>query len=175
MAIQAPDSLPTDLAPIADELQRIHESALWSSQGQFEHMKVWRRTNLFLGGSAAVLAAIAGGTGLSTSHLSVFTGTVALLSAAFGATLTALNPSHRAETALGAANGFLALQTAVRQLLTIRLATITRQDALVELDALTARLNELRAMAEPPGRQAYKRAKSNIDADKGQTYEVDAA
>ena len=60
-----PDDLNEELRPVATELDRLHESVLWSAQGQFEQMKLWRSLNLLLGVPAAVLAAISGGTGLA--------------------------------------------------------------------------------------------------------------
>jgi len=58
-----PSDISDELKPVAEETLRIHESVLWSAQVQFEQMKLWRSLNIFIGVPAAVLAAIAGGTG----------------------------------------------------------------------------------------------------------------
>lgn len=49
--------LPESHLPIAEEADRIHESALYSAQGQFEQAKLWRMINLLLGVPGAALAA----------------------------------------------------------------------------------------------------------------------
>ncbi|MFK0250875.1 hypothetical protein ACIQUM_39795 [Amycolatopsis azurea] len=57
-----PPNISDELKPIAEEADRIHESALWSGQGQFEQMKLWRAMNMVFGVPAAILAAFSGGT-----------------------------------------------------------------------------------------------------------------
>lgn len=168
-----PADLPGELSPIAKELDRIHESALWSAQGQFEQMKLWRTMNMVLGVPAAVLAAIAGGTGLAAHEHTAVPGIIALFSAGFGAALTALNPSRRVSSAQSAANAFLGIQTDARQLLTINLAHLTRDEALEALETLTARRDEVTGTADPPSTYAYWRSKRNITKTGGQTYEAD--
>lgn len=175
MASLIPSGLPADLQPIAQEVDRIHESALWSSQGQFEQMKLWRAMNIVLGLPAAVLAAIAGGTGLAAVSHTATPGVLALISAGFGAALTALNPSRRVSTAQAAANAYLGIQTDARQLLTIKLSALSRDDALDELQTLTARRDEVTGTADPPSTYAYWRSKRNISKSGGQSYETDEA
>jgi hypothetical protein len=58
-----PENISDDLKLIAEEADRIHESVLWSSQGQFEQVKLWRAMNMVFGVPAAILAAVSGGTG----------------------------------------------------------------------------------------------------------------
>lgn len=169
-----PTNLPAELQAIAEEVDRIHESALWSAQGQFEQMKFWRAMNLMLGAPAAILAAVAGGTGLSSDSHSATPGVIALISAGFGAALTALNPSRRTASAQAAANAYLGIQTDSRQMLTIRLGGATREQALELLETLTARRDEVNATADPPNTYAYWRAKRNIERSGGQDYAVDA-
>lgn len=175
MNLGVPDNIPGDLRPIAAEINRIHESALWSSQGQFEQMKLWRAMNIVLGTPAAVLAAIAGGTSLAEGGSSSTSGVLALVSAGFGAALTALNPSRRVSTAQAAANAYLGIQTDARQLLTIRLVGLSRDDALEQLATLTARRDEVSSTADPPSTYAYWRSKRNIARSGGQDYEVDSS
>jgi hypothetical protein len=168
-----PSDLAADLLPIGEEIDRIHESAVYSAQGQFEQMKLWRSMNILLGTPAAVLAAIAGGTGLSAGNHGSATGVIALISAGFGAALTALNPSRRVSSSQAAANAYLGIQTDARQLMTIKLSSLTRDDALDALSELTARRDEVIRTADPPSTYAYWRSKRNVVAG-GQKYEVDA-
>lgn len=168
-----PTGLSADMQPIAAEVDRIHESALWSAQGQFEQMKLWRAMNMVLGVPASVLAAIAGGTGLAADGKTSLPGVVALVAAGFGAALTALNPSRRVSSAQAAANAYLGIQTTARQLLTIRLLTATQEEALDELATLTARRDDVTATADPPSTYAYWRSRRNIEKTGGQSYETD--
>ncbi|MFF7587637.1 SLATT domain-containing protein [Kitasatospora sp. NBC_01246] len=166
-----PAGLPESHQSIAAEADRIHESALWSAQGQFEQAKLWRLINLFLGVPAAALAAISGGTALG-GDLGIWPGVLALISAALTATLTTVNASRRMTQAQASANAYLQLQTAARQFLTIDLADLTREDARDALRNLTNSRDELNKTSDPPGRLAYKKSKKNISGG-GQNYSAD--
>lgn len=173
----SPSLIPADLSPeltaVARELDRIHESAMWSAQGQFEQTKLWRALNLILGVPAAVLAAISGGTGLAAEHVTRTPAVLALIAAGFGAALTTLNPSRRVTQSQASANAYLEVQTAARQLLAVRLTTLTLDDAVEQLEALTQRRDGISATADPPSTYAYWRARRNISRSGAQTYEVD--
>jgi hypothetical protein len=155
-----PAGLSGDVRPIAEEVHRIHEAAMWSAQGQFEQMKLWRLTNLLLGLPAATLAAISGGTGLAT-HTS--NGIPAIL---------ALNPSRRVAQSYAAANAYLEVQTAARQLLMIDLPHSDRASAREALAKLSERRDEINKTADPPNIYARWRARRNIETG-GQTYIAD--
>ena len=172
--LPTPNGLSSNLQPLADEINRIHESCLCSSQGQFEQMKLWRSLNLLFGVPAAVLAAIAGGTGLAGSDTQV-SGVLALVSAGFGAALTTLNPSRRVTQSQASANAYLELQTAARQLLLVKLVKLTEEEANTELETLTERRDDANKTADPPSSYAYWRAKRNIQKDGGQTYLTETA
>ena len=135
--IPIPAGLPPDVLPIAEELHRLHEAVLWSAQGQFEQMKFWRAMNAAFGVPAAVLAAVSGGTGLAADRPTATPAVLALIAAGFGAALTTLNPSRRVSQAQAAANAYLELQTASRQLLSVDLLHLSRQQAREELATLT--------------------------------------
>jgi hypothetical protein len=166
-----PPDLPESHRTIAAEADRIHESALWSSQGQFEQAKFWRLITLMFGVPAAVLAAISGGTSLS-GHLGPWAGVLALVAAACSAVMTTVNASRRMTHAQASANAYLQLQTATRQFLTIDLAGMSHEEARETLRNLTNTRDELNKTADAPGRLAYKRASKNITGG-GQSYAVD--
>lgn len=168
-----PGNISDNLKPIAEEADRIHESVLWSSQGQFEQMKLWRAMNMIFGVPAAILAAVSGGTGLAASQATKVPAVLALISAGFGAALTTLNPSRRVSQAQAAANAYLEIQTDARQFLTVRLLHLDLQEAQEQLGTLTARRDEVNRTADPPSTYAYWRAKRNITKSGGQDYEVD--
>ncbi|MFG2235103.1 SLATT domain-containing protein [Streptomyces sp. NPDC048723] len=166
-----PNGIPESHRGIAQEADRIHESALWSAQGQFEQAKLWRLINLMLGVPAATLAAISGGTALG-GDLGIWPGVLALISAALSATLTTVNASRRMTQAQASANAYLQLQTAARQFLTIDLADTNREDARDALRNLTNTRDELNKTSDPPGRLAYKKSSKNISGG-GQSYTAD--
>lgn len=170
--MKSPPGLPEELSSIAAELDRLHESALWSAQIQFEQMKVWRLANLVLGVPAAVLAAVSGGTGLAATSPTRAPAILALIAAGFGAGLTTLNPSRRVTQAQSTGNAYLEVQTAARQLLTIDLYHFNYDESRDALKNLTDRRDEINRAADPPGRFAYRRAKRNIKQG-GQSYEAD--
>jgi hypothetical protein len=167
-----PPELPSEIVPIAREVYRMHESAMWSSQAQFEQMKLWRSMNILLGVPAAVLAAISAGTGLAAEQVTTLPSVLAFFAAGFGAALTTLNPSRRVSQAQASANAYLELQTDSRQLLTIDLSGMRRDEARERLATLTARRDEVNKTADPPSLYARWRADRNIKRG-GQTYEVD--
>ncbi|ADT99182.1 hypothetical protein Mspyr1_25480 [Mycolicibacterium gilvum Spyr1] len=158
---------------LAEEVHRIHESVAWSAQTQFEQLKLWRGMNMILGVPAAILAAISGGTGLAQHHAATVPAVLALISAGFGAALTTLNPSRRASQAQAAANAYLELQTAARQLLLVDLNNLSGDGPRDKLAELTVRRDEVNRTADPPGRYAHWRARRNVRKG-GQAYEVDA-
>jgi hypothetical protein len=166
-----PSGIPESHRAIAQEADRIHESALWSAQGQFEQAKLWRLVIVALGIPAAALAAVSGGTSLS-GDLGIWPGVWALISAALSATLTTVNSSRRMTQAQASANAYLELQTAARQFLTIDLPEMSREDARDLLHNLTNTRDELNKTSDPPGRLAYKRSGKNITAG-GQSYATD--
>jgi hypothetical protein len=157
---------------IRKEVSRIEESARYSSQSQLEQAKLWRAVNLLLGLPAAVLAAIAAGTGLASAAGRVPAAILALIAAGFGAALTTLNASRRMNQAQSSGNAYLALETAARQLGRIDLSGMTEDEARAALGELTSRRDELNQTADIPGFYAYWRGKKNIEKGR-QAYEVD--
>ena len=156
------------------ELLRLEESAMYSSQGQFEQAKIWRGVNLGLGVPASVLAAISGATALAAEAGRLTAGVLALIAAGLGAVLTTVNASHRMNQATAAANAYLEIQTAARQAREVDLPEMEIEDARNVLSELTARRDEQNKTAEPISRWAYLRAKKNIEKIGGQTYEADS-
>jgi hypothetical protein len=171
--ITVPSGLSADLRPIGEEVHRLHESTLWSAQTQFEQLKRWRGVHYWVGVLAAVLAALAGAGGLAKFHIWWIPPLLALAAAALGAVLTTLNPAQKAAQARAAATEYQELQTEARQLLTIDLKALSKDEARERLSDLTGRRDSLNKTAEPPGSTAYKKAKRLLEAG-GQSYEQDA-
>ena len=82
------------------------------------------------------------------------------------------NAAHRSNRASSAANAYLEIQTAARQLRLIDLPNLYVEDARAELAALTSRRDEQNRTAEAVNRFAYHRAGKTLDRG-GQDYTVD--
>lgn len=154
------------------EALRVEESARYSSQNQFEYAKTWRRVDRWLGGTAALLAAVSAAGGLSEVLSAQWAGLVALAAAGIGAVATSLGAPKAKDRAYSSANALLALQQDARIFVQIDLDDLSDEDAREQLRTLVARQQELNATAEIPSKRAWKRAKRNVE-DGGQTYAAD--
>ena len=158
---------------LRDEAKRVHESAMYSAQNQFEYSKTWRRVDRWLGGSAALIAALSGAGGLSEVISAKWAGLVALVAAGLGAVATSLGAPKAKDRAHSSANALLALQQDTRIFLNIDLDNLEDDEAREQLRTLVARQQELNATAEIPSGRAWKKAQKNINNGR-QTYEVDS-
>lgn len=158
---------------IADELERLEESARDSGQGQFAQASRWRRLNFSLGVPTSALAAAAGATGLASTAGRLVAGILALAAAVTGSVLTTFNASQRWSNAAAAANAYLEIQTAARQLRLIDLPETDLDEARQSLAELTARRDEQNKTAELIAPRAWKQAQKGLKAG-SQTYKIDA-
>lgn len=180
--IVLPDGLSSELSDIGAEALRIHESAMYSSQSQFEQAKIWRALNIWLGAPAAIAAALAASTILGGSEQTMLfgirghtlAGLLALLAAALSSLLTTVNASRRTTQCQASGNAFLQLQTEARQLLLVDLKHLKFEEGRERLESITNSRNELTKTADPAGRYAYWKAKRNIEKQGGQAYQADA-
>jgi hypothetical protein len=120
---------------IAEELRRLEEDATYASQSQFEASKFWRLWHWLLGIPAAVLAAVAGFTGLASVTGRVPAAILALIAAVLGGLLTTVEPNKR-----------------------------VRQDGRSQLRELTEQKHQVDRVAEPPNTYAFWRARRNVQA-----------
>jgi hypothetical protein len=157
---------------LREEAQRVHESAMLSAQNQFEYSKTWRRVDRWLGGAAAIFAAVSAAGGLSEVLSAKWAGLVALVAAGLGAVATSLGAPKAKDRAHSSANALLALQQDSRIFLNIDLDVLTEDEAREQLRTLVARQQELNATAEIPSGRVWKKAKKNV-AEGQQIYEVD--
>lgn len=179
-SITPPADLKDELSAIGREALRIHESAEFSAQTQFEQAKIWRTFNFGLGVPSAVLAVMGGSVILTSDSWqlgdvpgSAIGGLLALSSGALTAILTTINSSRRMTQAQSSANAYLQLQTESRQFVTIDISVLTRDEARAVLEGLTSTRNELNKTADAPSRRAYNRVKKNLISDGGQDYAID--
>lgn len=157
---------------IRAEASRVHESAMYTSQTQFEYSKTWRRVDRWIGGTAAALASLSAAGGLSEVLSARWAGLIALLAALTGAIATTLGAPKAKDRAHSTANALLALQQDARIFVNIDLDTMDLDDAREHLKSLVARQQELNATAEIPSGRAWRKGKANV-ARGGQTYQAD--
>ena len=119
-----PEILSAHRDEIRREAERVEESATYASECQFEFAKHWGFWEQWLGITSAVLAAVAGVTGLSTILSRTWAGWIALLAAAVGAVAASIGPRHGKAKASAAANAYRALQQDSRIFLHVVLSTI---------------------------------------------------
>ncbi|MDN5274859.1 MAG: hypothetical protein JWP06_760 [Candidatus Saccharibacteria bacterium] len=180
-SLALPARVDVGLKQIGQEVLRIHESAEFSAQAQFEQAKIWRTLNYWLGVPAAVAATLAGSAILSSGDDwningvsgSVIGGGLALFSAALSATLTTVNATRRMTQTQSSGNAYLQLQTEARQLAMIDLAKYNYDQARQAVDGITNSRDELNKTADVPSQLAKRRARKNLYKEGGQDYAVD--
>lgn len=160
------------LAEIRKEARRIHESATYASETQFEYAKRWRRVDRLIGAAAALTAAIAGVGGLSQVLSARWAGLIAIAAAGAGAVAASLGAPQTKEKASIAATAYRALQQDARIFLNIDLGKMSEEDARARLAELVERSQALSREAPIPSGLAWKKAKASIEAGT-QKYEVD--
>lgn len=157
---------------IREEASRVHESASYSSETQFEYAKRWRSVDRWVGSVAAGLAAVAGVGGLSKVLSVGWAGTIAILSALVGAISASIGARQTTEKATVAANLYRALQQDVRIFIQVDLASLTTEEAREALHKLVERLQQLNRESVIPSTRTWQRAKKHIEAG-AQIYEAD--
>ena len=160
------------LDQISKELSRIQESALYSSQSQFENAKLWRLVNLLLGIPATALGGLAGVSLLADTIGKDRAGIIVLAAAGFGAVMTLVNASDRTRAAQAVGADYQSLEQDARVARLIDLPGQEFDDARTQLSELVARRKEINSAAPSPPFIAYWRGKRNIEKGR-QTPEID--
>lgn len=161
-------------AAIHAEVARIHESAIFSAQGQFEASKVWRVLHWSLGILTAALGTLAAVLTLATDA-QIVSAALAVLGAIAAAFLTSSRPDRLAERAIARGNAYTSLRNDARRLLHVQVPNDEIGVLREALDGLAGRASDLDHTADPIPRFAYNRAKRNIERDGGQQFEVDVS
>jgi len=164
--------IPDSKKQMRNEAMRVHESAMYPAQTQLEYSKTWRSIDRWLGGFAALAAAIAGAGGLSEVIPPKWAGLIALVAAGTGAMATFLGAPKSKTQAHASGNAFLALQQDARIFINIDLDRLSADEARDRLSELVARHQELKNTSEIPSGRAWKKGKKNVEKG-GQTYDID--
>jgi hypothetical protein len=149
---------------IREEAARVHESATYSSETQFEYAKRWRSVDRWVGSVAAGLAAIAGVGGLSKVVSVEWAGAIAILSALIGAVSASIAARQTTEKATVSANLYRALQQDTRIFMQIDLDSLSIEEARDALQKLVDRLQQLNRESVIPSPRAWRRARKQIEA-----------
>lgn len=163
------DSDAAQRAAISDEVSRVHESAVFSAQGQFEAAKAWRAAHWVLGVLTAVISALSAVLSFA-SDAQIVGGALAVVAALAAAVLTTSRPDRLAERAAARGNDYTALRNDARRLLHVQVPNDSIPALRSALDSLAGRASELDHAADPIPRFAYSAAKRNIEGDGGQTF-----
>ena len=156
---------------IRDEADRIHESAVYCAQGQYEAAERWRLLHWTFGALAAGLSA---GSAVITfaADAAVLSGILALAAALVAAVMTGVRHDKLAEQAQTSGNLYTALRNNARQFRDIAVPSDDLDDLRDALTALTARAAEIDGASDLIPTWANKRAKKNI-ANGGQEFGAD--
>lgn len=169
----APQDSP-QRAAILTEVARIHESAIYSAQGQFEAAKAWRALHWTLGVLTTAMSTLAAVLTFATCA-QVASGIVAMVAGIAAAVLTGSRPDKLAERAVARGNDYTALRNDARRLLHVQIPNDEIGALREALDELAQRASDLDHTSDPIPRFAYDKAKQNIERDGGQQFKVDAA
>lgn len=161
-------------AAIHAEVARVHESAVFSAQGQFEAAKAWRTLHWTLGVLTAGLSTLAAVLTFATDA-QVASGILAVVAAIAAALLTSSRPDKLAERAVARGNDYTTLRNDARRVLHVQVPSDEISVLREALDGLAERASDLDHTSDPIPRFAYNKAKRNIDRDGGQQFEVDAS
>ena len=161
-------------AAIHAEVARVHESAVFSAQGQFEAAKAWRTLHWTLGVLTAGLSTLSAVLTFATDA-QVASGILAVVAAIAAALLTSSRPDKLAERAVARGNDYTTLRNDARRVLHVQVPSDEISVLREALDGLAERASDLDHTSDPIPRFAYNKAKRNIDRDGGQQFEVDAS
>ena len=161
-------------AAIQAEVARVHESAVFSAQGQFEAAKAWRTLHWTLGVLTAGLSTLAAVLTFATDA-QVASGILAVVAAIAAAILTSSRPDKLAERAVARGNDYTTLRNDARRVLHVQVPSDEISVLREALDGLAECASDLDHTSDPIPRFAYNKAKRNIDRDGGQQFEVDAS
>lgn len=154
------------------EASRIEESAMWSSQGQFESAKIWTIWNWVSGGVTAICSGVSGLLTFATDGLQVISGVLAVVAAIFVGVHTVMKPDSRAEIAQKSANEYLDLQGEARRIKNLGEYFLTDEEYETKLQNLASVHSSISKRSYPIPYVAYKITSWNIRKGR-QNYSAD--
>jgi len=163
----------TNREKIINEAKRIEEDSLYSAKGHFYAGQCWVNTNLWLGGIAAVLSAIAGASALSQfDYHNIVAGSLSIIVAGLTAIITFINPNERASVHQKAGNRYNALRNDTKIFYDIELSEIDDKKATEDLKKLNDRRNKLNLESYQIPKWAFEKARKGIEEGEAK-YKID--
>lgn len=158
---------------IINEARRIEEDSLYSAKGHFYAGQCWVNTNLWLGGIAAVLSAIAGASALSQfDYHNIAAGSISIIVAGLTAIIAFINPNERASVHQKVGNRYNALRNDTRIFYDIELNEIDDKKAVEDLKKLSERRNKLNLESHQIPKWAFEKARKGIEEGEAD-YKID--
>ena len=158
---------------IIDELERIEEDCLYSSKGHYMAGQLWVNVNLWIGGIAALLAALAGASALSElSNSNALAAGLSIVAAALTAIMTFLEPSDKAAVHQKAGNQYNALRNESRIFREIEIEVIENEIMTAELKRISSNKNTLNLESPQIPKWAFNKARKGIEEGEAD-YKVD--
>lgn len=158
---------------LINEAKRIEEDTLFSAKGHFCAARGWTNIHLWLGGSSAILAAIAGASALSKfDYHNIIAGVLSIIVATATALITFLNPSKRASIHQESGNKYKALRNNARIFYDIEINTLDEKNNAENLKKLNDQRNKLNLESPQIPRWAFKKARKGIEDGEAE-YKVD--
>ncbi len=160
---------------LSNEAQRIEEDALFSGKGHYNACGPWQSRHRWLGGTSAVFSAIAAGVASQHGAPPLMVVTLSVLAAALTSVITFLKPNEEADRHRRSGDAHFAIKNRARIFRTVELeAETANEEKLIDgLKLISAELDAARSAAPPIPDEAYKKAKSSIEAEKAAEYRVD--
>lgn len=163
----------TNREKIINEAKRIEEDSCYSAKGHFYAGQCWVNTNLWLGGIAAVLSAIAGASALSQfDYHNIVAGSLSIIVAGLTAVIAFINPNERASVHQKAGNRYNALRNDTRIFYDIELDEIDDKKSIEDLKKLNERRNILNLESHQIPKWAFEKARKGIEEGEAD-YRID--
>lgn len=158
---------------ILTEAKRIEEDSLYSAKGHFYAGQCWVNVNLWLGGIASVLAAIAGTSALSKfAYHDIVAGGLSIIVAGLTAVITFINPNEKAAVHQKAGNKYNALRNDTRIFCDIEINEMDDKKAIDDLKKLNGRRNKLNIESDQIPKWAFEKARRGIEEGEA-NYKID--
>ena len=158
---------------IINEAKRIEEDSTYSAKGHFSAGQCWVNMNLWLGGIAAVLSAIAGASALSQfDNHNIVAGGLSIIVAGLTAVITFINPSERSSVHQKIGNKYNALKNNARIFYDIEADDMEEKKAIEDLKKLNDKRNKLNLESHQIPKWAFEKARKGSEEGEAK-YKVD--
>ncbi|HRN51115.1 MAG TPA: SLATT domain-containing protein [Anaerolineales bacterium] len=155
------------------ESKRIEEDSLYSAKSHFYAGQIWANVNMWMGGTSALLAAIAGASAFSKfDNNEVVAGVLSLIVAGVSAVSAFLDPNGRAAQHQRAGNKYTALRNDSRIFRDVDVSVLGAKVLAKKINELNDRRNRLNSESPQIPKWAFGKARLGIEQGEAD-YAVD--